>query len=306
MKSHIKEQKPLNNPTTCTICKVEVYKYTEHLNSLAHKNLVRKYEKEYSQIDELCAELELENKPKIQSTPKKVKKMKAINLRRAPRKETPRRHNPPRKQSARRMVKKIKEDHRIPQYIHDRIVVMKIETKSQPYSNKLCNRTTGILEQLNSNSFEASKKCYSHNSNESYDLRAKHARPYSYITKSSRTKAWQKKEKAAKSHKAVKIQEDEKMTSRISPAALLMNPSLKYRQKTSQVTPMRREASRRTIKKIKRNKRLRKTYFASKLAKQNCSVDGRDLKRPRLKESKIDEYFPKVVETHNRTCSGLY
>ncbi|CAI2363425.1 unnamed protein product [Moneuplotes crassus] len=252
--SQIEEQQPLNCPTMCTICEVKAFDYQAHLNSSTHKKFMKKYTKEYKKIDELCEELNLQNSSNI----KRPKKRKTITFKNTPNEEP--QVKPKRRQIKRRSKQQTKEENRISQYVQDRLVIMQIETKSQPYSNKINNQSNSILEQSNTKNSNDVKKCYSQNSNDSCGLEDDCVRPYPYFTKSVRRHIAKRPKKAY----------------------------------DYDVRPPKR-----TKKRIKRNKRLRQTYFATDFKKLRCTLDGRDVKRPRLKDTRIDEYFPRVSASKN-------
>lgn len=107
-----------------------------------------KYKRDYKKIDELCAELNLENSGRI----KKPKKKKSVKI------DTQPRELPKKRVIKRKAKQQTKEEERISQYVQDRVVVMQIETKSQPYNSKMNNQSNSILEQSNTKNSIGAKK----------------------------------------------------------------------------------------------------------------------------------------------------
>lgn len=125
-----------------------MFGYAGHLNSSTHKDFMAKHKRDYKKIDELCAELNLENSGRI----KKPKKKKTVKI------DTKPKEIPKKRKIKRRAKQQTKEEERISQYVQDRLVVMQIETKSQPYTNKINNQSNCILEQSHTKNSVNAKK----------------------------------------------------------------------------------------------------------------------------------------------------
>ena len=136
-------------------------------------------------------------------------------------------------------------------HIQDRLVVMQIETQSQPF-NKNQNQSGSMLEQSNTKNSNGSKKCYSPNSNDC-EIMENLSKPYPYIQKRIRRHC-------AKRPKKV----------------------YEY-----DLLPKRR-----TDKLLKRNKRLRQTYFASNIKNIDQKSYNGNKKRAKYVETTLDMYFP--------------
>ena len=139
-KSLISEKQPLTSPTHCTIWGVNIYKYFSHPNTSVHKKFMKKRQKEYNQIDELWEKLNQESLKNIKRPLfKKISKINPLT----------KKIKSERKGIKRKTKRKKKEEELITQYVQDRLVVMQIETQSQPFS-KYPDQHSNMMDHSNS------------------------------------------------------------------------------------------------------------------------------------------------------------
>lgn len=87
---------------------------------------MKKHKEEYDQIDAMCDTLNTEFQQNL-TKPKPQKKVKVNEVSKRIQKE--------KSAIKRRLKAQIKEEQKMIQYIHDRLVIMQIETQSQPSKN---------------------------------------------------------------------------------------------------------------------------------------------------------------------------
>ena len=240
--SEIEEQHPIAGTINCTIWGMKVYRYIEHVTSPHHIKWMKKYDKDYSKIDKLCEDLAVEFEtvfPRPKSLSSKHKSTYSSKI--AEKKSV----------IKRKIKEQVKKDQLMYEYVHDRLVVMQIETQSQP-QNRANVQNSWMLTQYPKNSCD-SKKFYSPNS-DSFDFGSSCVRPYPYIKNRVRRHV-------SKRPKKVYEYDDEHSKSK--------------------------------ARRVKRNKRLRQTYFATTFH-NNLSFDfgkGKGNKR-RMVDTTLDMYFP--------------
>ena len=169
-RSQIEEQVPVQGSSTCTICNMKYYNYFDHVNSPHHRNWIRKFDKDYKKIDTLCEDLIKESSsilPRAKSEQKSVGKIIADKI------------TEEKNLIKRKLKEQTKEDQRMIQYIHDRLVVMQIETQSQPF-NRNNNQNSWMMENSHTKNSNEEKKWYSPHSN-SIDFSQNWVRPFPYI-----------------------------------------------------------------------------------------------------------------------------
>lgn len=251
--SEIEEQMPIPATIMWSVWKFRVYNYFEHVRSTNHRKCLDKHAEDYKTIDDMLEELNKESMKQMKRPPTKKKTKVDLIAQKIV--------------AGKRMIKRkikeqAKEDQKMIQYIHDRLVVMQIETQSQPF-NRLQNQSSSMMEQSQTKNSHG-QKWYSPQSN-SIDFTQNWVRQFPF------------KKQGIRRHVAKR------------PKKIFdydMHPKLTKN------------------KKVKRNKRLRQTYFATNFNKtcQALNLDGETKPEAKLKDTTIDMYFPKLssvdVEMH--------
>jgi hypothetical protein len=241
--SEIDEQMPIPATIMWSVWKFRVYNYFEHVRSTNHKKWLDKHAEDYKTIDGIFEVLNKESRRNIKKPPTKKKtKVDLITQKIA---------------AGKRMIKRkikeqAKEEMRMIHYIHDRLVVMQIETQSQPF-NRQMNQSSSMMEQSQTKNSNW-QKWYSPQSN-SIDFVESWVRPFPYIKQSIRRHVAKRPKK-------------------------IFDYDI-HPKKT---------------KKIRRNKRLRQTYFATNFNTtcQALNLDDEAKPETKLKDTTIDMYFRKL------------
>lgn len=131
---------------------------------------MKKHEAQYQIIDDLCGNLIKESIEAL-SKPKKMKKIEPDSITQKINMET--------NMLRRKLKEQTKEEQQMIQYIHDRLVVMQIETQSQPF-HKLVNQNSCMMESSMVKNSCDEKKLLSPQSN-SVDYSQTFVKPYPYI-----------------------------------------------------------------------------------------------------------------------------
>lgn len=134
--SEINEQEPLSKANSCAVCNCRIYNYFEHVNSTTHKKNMKRHQEEYESIDVLCSELNKQFQKMViaPKTPKKVTLDPITEKIEAEKNKI-----------KRKLKEQSKEEQWQIQFIHDRPVVMEIETQSQPL-HKLMGQNSSLLD----------------------------------------------------------------------------------------------------------------------------------------------------------------
>lgn len=266
-KSEFFEQEPLTTNYTCTIWNIKYYTIFEHWASAHHKKWIEDHKSDYDEIDKLLTQLNSElavSKPKEWIT-KKIQidehSMKFSDW-----------------HSSFKNNIKSKRSQPIEKYIHDRVVIMQIETKSQPSDSKASSKMSCMIESSDSRVIEEEKIQLAKN---------KRFKPLNGLELSG--KLWNFRFSYFTCLDSIRPYPQIKTKVR--------RHVLKYNHE-----PVRRSKriKNKELKRSTHNKRLRQTYFMTSFHSKNKSLDNKDetnrkIKRKKYRDTTLDEFFP-IVE----------